>query len=61
VSKLLWVELSEDINVEDVHTAILDVLKLDGVSAVHEMAQDSEEFEFVGDEVCMNVLSPVLQ
>lgn len=41
--------------------AIRDVMKVDGVSAVHEMAQDSEEFEFVGDEVCMSILGPVLQ
>lgn len=61
MSKLLWVELAEDMDVEAVHTAILDVLKVDGVSAVYEMAQDSEEFEFGGDEVCMSILGPVLQ
>jgi hypothetical protein len=67
VSKLLWAELSEGMDDQAVDEAIQQILTVGRVEVVHDMELDPdmefdlEDIEAVGEEVCLNILTPVLQ
>jgi hypothetical protein len=59
VSRVLWVELSDEMDDEAVRNLVHTVLASDGVEVVHEMEEDP--LESVSDDQCLSLLRPTLQ